>query len=422
VAAGDETGPSQVPTGDCIADWPGVVETQVGLAGDEAVERGEIPAGGNLVLYVHGLFGDLDFFDASGDQQAAGFREALAEQAVETPVVAVMWPATASMGDAAGAAETFVPWLEARAGDFDSLTVVAHSAGAELVLESLTMLAETDVTVSSVGLLGGSPDPGAVCVDGAYAAGITQSVDGQVYNYYSQGDEIICTGPPFAGDDYAAVGCSGADCEQTPDNFVDVAVTDSVEAHCNYFKPASLEYDGDSAVPEIVERQFDAVRPPDGTLTGTVTATGTVAGVVVAAVNADTGGTIERATVDENGAFDLALPPGEYLVRVDDAGVETVERPVTVESASTVSVDIALEIAPVSGDAPPRDLDGDGLYENLRGDGRFDILDVQALFNNLDDPALQANAALFNFQGGDPDQVTVQDVQALFTRLPGASD
>jgi PKD repeat protein len=423
VAAGEESRPSQVPTGECIADWPGVVENQVGLAGEEAVERGEIPDGGDLVLYVHGLFGDLDIIDVGGDQQAAGLRTALTERAVETPLVAVMWPATETMGDAVSAAKTFAPWLETRASDFDSLIVLAHSAGAELILEALTMLADTDVTVSSVGLLGGSPDPEAVCVDGAYATGITQSVEGKVYNYHSQGDEIICTGPPFAGEDYAAAGCAGSACEQTPDNFVDVAVTDRVKAHCNYFKPASLEYDGESAVPEIVDRQFGAARPPDGTLAGTVAGTGAVAGVVVAAVNADTGGTIETAIVDESGTFDLALPPGEYVVRVGDAGFETVERTVTVESESTASIDVALEFAPVTGDAPPRDLDGDGLYENVTGDGVFDIQDVQALFDNLETPAVQDNAGLFKFQeNGIPEKVTILDVQALFNRLDQNSD
>ena len=71
----------------------------------------------------------------------------------------------------------------------------------------------------------------------------------------------------------------------------------------------------------------------------------------------------------------------------------------------------------IAGDRPPKDLDRDGLYENVRGDGEADIFDVQALFANLDNEALQNNAALFNFQGENPDEVTIFDVQTLFNDL-----
>jgi hypothetical protein len=73
--------------------------------------------------------------------------------------------------------------------------------------------------------------------------------------------------------------------------------------------------------------------------------------------------------------------------------------------------------APVVGNTPPQDLDGDGLYENVRGDGEFDITDVQTLFNNLDTETVQSASAAFNFSGGDPDRVTVLDVQGLFSQL-----
>jgi PKD repeat protein len=74
-------------------------------------------------------------------------------------------------------------------------------------------------------------------------------------------------------------------------------------------------------------------------------------------------------------------------------------------------------VEPVVGNTPPQDLDGDGLYENVRGDGEFDIMDVQALFDNLDTETVQSASAAFNFSGGDPDRVTVLDVQGLFTQL-----
>jgi PKD repeat protein len=416
VAAGEtRAGTTQIPTGECIADWPGAVEDQLELGGETAVERGTVPDSGDLVLYIHGLFGDISIVDVGGDLQAAGFDEALSERAVEIPLVSVMWPATGSGGDAAGAAETLAPWLEQNHDAYDSLVVFAHSAGSEVILEALDSLADTDATVTSVGLFGGSADPGSVC--DTYADGITGSVEGTVYNYHSEGDTIICTGPPFAGPDYAALGCEGSDCASLPENFVDVDLTGTVEAHCNYFKPASMEYDGESGVPEIVDRQLDAFQPPAGTVTGTVSVDGPVASTRVEAVNTDTGGIIESAAVGEDGTFSFDLPPGEYVVRVDEAGLEPFETAVTVESETTQRLGIDLDLAPVVGDTPPKDVDGDGLYRDVRGDGTFDIDDVQALFDNLDSPAVQGNAERFDFRGGTPDEVTIFDVQALFLDL-----
>ena len=69
-------------------------------------------------------------------------------------------------------------------------------------------------------------------------------------------------------------------------------------------------------------------------------------------------------------------------------------------------------------DSEPQNPAGDGLYRDVRGDDSVDILDVQTLFNNLDNPAVQEYASSFNFSGTDPTEVTVLDVQALFSELP----
>jgi endonuclease YncB( thermonuclease family) len=65
----------------------------------------------------------------------------------------------------------------------------------------------------------------------------------------------------------------------------------------------------------------------------------------------------------------------------------------------------------------PQDHDGDGLYEDVDGDGSFDIFDVQAFFNSFDSEAVQNNAEFFNFNDDDPAEVSIFDVQALFTKL-----
>jgi subtilisin family serine protease len=74
---------------------------------------------------------------------------------------------------------------------------------------------------------------------------------------------------------------------------------------------------------------------------------------------------------------------------------------------------------PVVGDDPPQDLDGDGLYEDINGDGSFTVGDVQALFDSLSSIRRQQNPQLFNFDGKEPPEVTVSDVQALFQLLQG---
>ena len=72
----------------------------------------------------------------------------------------------------------------------------------------------------------------------------------------------------------------------------------------------------------------------------------------------------------------------------------------------------------VTGDGiPARDTTGDGLLDDINGDNELTIADVQALFMNLDNPAVQNNAALFDFAGANPDRVNVFDVQGLFTQL-----
>jgi PKD repeat protein len=72
--------------------------------------------------------------------------------------------------------------------------------------------------------------------------------------------------------------------------------------------------------------------------------------------------------------------------------------------------------AVVGGD-PPSDLDDDGLYEDIDGDGEFTVGDVQDLFENRNASVVQDNAEFFNFSGNDPDEVTIEDVEALFMLL-----
>lgn len=115
-------------------------------------------------------------------------------------------------------------------------------------------------------------------------------------------------------------------------------------------------------------------------------------------------------TVDTRG-----LPPEtyEYVLHA----VETEDSDLTATMAGTVTLEEPSGPPAIVGDAVPQDLNGDGLYEDITGDGEFSILDVQALFNNLDNPAVQENAQYFDFSGVDPDEVTIIDVQSLYSML-----
>jgi hypothetical protein len=91
----------------------------------------------------------------------------------------------------------------------------------------------------------------------------------------------------------------------------------------------------------------------------------------------------------------------------------------SVETAIDDTVDRSLDgPPPLPGqDAPPQDLDGDGRFEDVNGDGQFTVADVQVFFQHRNSDPVRNNPAAFNFDGDDPAEVSVSDVQALFIDL-----
>jgi len=92
---------------------------------------------------------------------------------------------------------------------------------------------------------------------------------------------------------------------------------------------------------------------------------------------------------------------------------------IDIEAPGEETIALALEEIgagppPIVGDNPPQDLTGDGLYRDINGDGEFTIGDVQAFFQNRESAVIQNNPEFFNFDGSDPADVTIADVQALF--------
>ena len=250
-------------TGGCLAAWPPPLADRLDVSGTEAVVDGSLPDSGDLVLYVHGLFGE-DIHEAldegNGANQAAALAQALTEELGSTAlqVIPVMWNSTATYTlakwRATAAGETLADWLEDNAGDYRSVRLLAHSLGARVALHALERL-ET-VTLHSVGLLGGGVSPRAIC--DTYADGISAHATA-VYNYRSTFDEVACLAYAVR-EGTAALGCVGPDCgsvsDSPPANFTDVDVSGSVIQHCNYFKPESMDFPGENSIPELVDRQF----------------------------------------------------------------------------------------------------------------------------------------------------------------------
>jgi PKD repeat protein len=68
-------------------------------------------------------------------------------------------------------------------------------------------------------------------------------------------------------------------------------------------------------------------------------------------------------------------------------------------------------------EAPPQDMTGNGLYEDIDGDGDFALEDIQILFENRNTTSVQKNAEFYNFSGNNSEEVTLEDVRALYQIL-----
>lgn len=99
---------------------------------------------------------------------------------------------------------------------------------------------------------------------------------------------------------------------------------------------------------------------------------------------------------------------------VSDLDPESLTRTSTVEAIVPGEFkESPVQGPPIFGNAPARDLDGDGLYEDIDGDGTLTVSDVQLLFENRNTTAIQNNAEMFNFSGDNAGEVTLDDVRAL---------
>lgn len=186
---------------------------------------------------------------------------------------------------------------------------------------------------------------------------------------------------------------------------VDLAISGATEDVGSYKMTIQS---GDTSVLEITDVTLNGT-PADSTVD--LTDDG-----VQAVLNVDMGNnpftsdspTVAQLTVasGEAGQTDLSLSAAS----VSNANFEEY----TVLSTSGTSVTVTETVPTIVGDDPVRDLNGDGLYRDIDGDGQLTLDDVLGLYNNLRSDAVQNNTELFNFDGGDTNEVTIGDVQALF--------
>lgn len=257
-------------TGGCLTDWPTESDRRIDVSGDDPAESATVPDSGDLLLYVHGLFGEdlLDSVNINGANQATALRQALEDEFEDregsVPETAVaMWDSTTTWTVAKwradGAGRTLAQWLDRNEGRYDSITLVGHSLGARVILSALNSV--STATVDSVALLGAAVNPDTICEE--YKAGIERNVAGKVYNYHSDDDTIVCY--IYAIREWtSALGCSGRDCgggwfwsgSDPPANYEGVDVSGTVQGHCQYYRPDTEEFSGDNCVEELVENQL----------------------------------------------------------------------------------------------------------------------------------------------------------------------
>lgn len=247
-----------------IAIWPEKVSETIDLV--DLDTSSDVPSEGDILIYVHGYLGEgrLHGMNVSGANQAAALRKALADEfegtgASSPTVVAGTWNSSTTWPRAKERAVTagrnLAHWVSTNGDDYERVTITGHSLGGRVTLTALDAL---DYPVDSVGLLGAAVLPETVY--SAYRDGIESAVDGEVFNYYSRNDFVVCRLYSFReGND--GIGCHGTSAEtgrssgELPANYVDVDVSETVHGHLDYFKPLPETAVG-NCVGELVEKQL----------------------------------------------------------------------------------------------------------------------------------------------------------------------
>ncbi|WP_247731140.1 hypothetical protein [Halovivax limisalsi] len=176
-----------------------------------------------VVFHVHG-------YTQSGNSVgvAETFQSTARDQGYEGTVAAITWddsglPGTAE-GNARDTGPMFANWLADFRAENPETTVrlLGFSMGGIVVMETIAAI-DGSFTVANADMIGSYEYADAPCQGAGYYDAIANSCDG-MYNYWS------------ANDGLARLGAGGASCadSETPGNYADVDVTDSVGGHTEY--------------------------------------------------------------------------------------------------------------------------------------------------------------------------------------------
>lgn len=234
--------------------WYGSVYRKDGYTQWEYDTVGSIPgvdsaAPEELLVHVHGWRNEANEA-VEGFEEA---REAYRANGYDHPVVGFNWDSDSSVfgwWDSTEIAEENGKKLAKFVYDYRErnpdtrLRLVCHSLGARVLLRSVEVLNDSNVTdfVDSITLLGGAADNDAVSTGGAYGPDIANAV-GQADNFWKDEDDVLNWAYTTAEWD-SAVGEEG--CEGTqPANYQDHNV-DYVPDHFSYDQP------GEGCIADVV--------------------------------------------------------------------------------------------------------------------------------------------------------------------------
>ncbi|WP_330633373.1 esterase/lipase family protein [Halocatena halophila] len=226
------------------SDYPVVEKQEDLLGGSEFVEHGTFPQGADEVLiYVHGW---LELFTGGAGDQGYTLQTALEQNGYTHPTITFKYPSNNpnwwGVQDAAEEdGRAFASWLEDYREQNPNTTVrmIGHSLGARTGLGCLDELVNENghAPVRSFGMIGGAINQSAVTTDGEFGATIASGAE-EVNNYYSKHDNILNEIFQLGQFGPEAVGAYGAPLfGDTPSNYYDHDVAESVKGHCLYYKP-----------------------------------------------------------------------------------------------------------------------------------------------------------------------------------------
>ncbi|WP_049927660.1 esterase/lipase family protein [Halopiger goleimassiliensis] len=246
-------------TGSASAQWFGdvdVIEVEEGLFGWSADD--DLPVADELYVFIHGWFGDTTVQSQAEDvldSLEAGGYEPDEAVALEWPATTFNFPGAESDTEDVGevTAELAEDFYDSGGGN---IRLVGHSLGGRCVLWAADKIGSS-YEIDTIAPLGAAADGDMVC-DGLFGSGewydgIVEGA-GVVRNYHSNNDSTV--GSAYGGIGGAALGNDGSGCPgDTPDNYVDVDVTDSVSSHLGFL--------GDDVVGENLAQNLDSTEEGD---------------------------------------------------------------------------------------------------------------------------------------------------------------